>query len=156
VSALVKVEFKLGPGAELRQDYLNQEAECWRQIENKRFAEADKDCRKALGIAEKLPKSFEPEKMRAYGNAGLVAYELKKPAEALEDFKQQVNFAEQTLEPGNPQMIQVRGNLAHTYMATGQLQEADAAYSETEKALDAAAQELENQRDKMKPHGYSG
>ena len=156
VSAQVKVSFFLGPGAELRSDYLHQEGECINQIQSNRFVEADKVCKKALAVAVKLPKSFDPDKMRAYGNAGTVAYGLKKPAEALEDFKQELGFAEQTLQPGNAEMIEVRCNLAHAYVATGQLQAADAAYSEAEKAVDAAAQELEKRRDKMKPHGYQG
>lgn len=156
VSAVVKVSFQLGPGAELRSDYLHQEAECINQIQSSKFTEADKVCRKALSVAVKLPKSFESDKMRAYGNVGTVAYGLKKPTEAVEDFKQQLSFAEQALQPGNPQMIQVRSNLAHAYVAIGQLEAADAAYAETEKAQDASAQELERRRDDMKPQTYLG
>jgi TonB family protein len=156
VNTLVKVGFSLGPGAELRRDYLQSEVECTKFIESNQFAQADKACKKALGIAIKLPKSFESDKMRAYGSAGTAAYGLKKPSEALDDFKQPLNFAQQALQTGNPLMIQVRGNLAHAYVATGQLQEADAAYTETEKAQDAAAQELESRRDKLKPEAYKG
>ncbi len=156
VSALVKVGFSLGPGAELRRAYLQQEVECTKQIQNNRFAEADKACKKALDIAVKLPKGFESDKMRAYGNAGTAAYGFKKPAEALEDFKQQHNFAQQALQPGSPQMIQVCGNLAHAYVATGQLRAADAAYTDTEKAQETATSELESRHDKMKPDAYQG
>lgn len=156
VSALVKIGFWLGPGAELRHDYLQHEVECTKLIDGNQFAQADKACKKALEIAVRLPKSFESDKMRAYGNTGTAAFGLKKPAEALEDFKQQLNFAKQALQPGSPQMIQVRGNLAHAYVATGQLQEADAAYIETEKAQDEAARELEGRRDKMKADAYKG
>ncbi len=156
VSTLVKVGFLLGPGTELRRDYLQREVECTRLIDNNQLVQADKACKKALEIALKLPKSFEADKMRAYGNAGTSAYGLKKPGEALEDFKQQLNFAQQALQPGNPQMIQVRGNLAHAYVATSQLQEADVAYTETEKAQDAAAQALEGRREQMKPEAYKG
>jgi TonB family protein len=156
VSTLVKVEFFLGPGAELRRDYLQREVECTRLIDSKQFVPADKACKKALEIALKLPKSFEADKMRAYGNAGSAAYGLKRPGEALEYFKQQLNFAEQALQSGNPQMIQVRGNLAHAYVATGRLQEADAAYTETERAQDAAAQALESRRGQMKAESYKG
>src|SRR5437660_10325993 len=35
VQALVKVNFSLGPGAELRSKYLQQEVDCTRQIQNK-------------------------------------------------------------------------------------------------------------------------
>jgi len=156
VSALVKVEFRLGPGAELRGDYLRREAECMRLIQINRFAEGEMVCKDALDVAVKLPQGLVSDKMRAYGNAGAVAYGMKKPDEALEDFKQQLSFAEHALQLGSPQMIQVRSNLAHAYVATGQLREADTAYLETEKAQDAAARELESRRGKMKLEAYSG
>jgi TonB family protein len=156
VSSVVKLMFSLGPGAELRRDYLQQEAECTKQIFSRNFPGGEPVCKKALATAAKLPKSFESDKMRAYGNAGTVAYEMRKFDEALEDFKQQLNFAQQALQPENPQMIHVRGNLAHAYLSTGQLPQAEAQYPEMEKLLDTAEANLEARRDTMKPEAYAG
>ena len=94
--------------------------------------------------------------MRAYGNAGAAAYSLKKADEALEDFKQQLSFAQQALQPGSPLMVQVRSNLAHAYEATGKMQEADAEYTEAEKAQEAALADLESRREKLRPGAYKG
>src|SRR5207249_3304688 len=74
VQALLKVDFQLGPGAELRGKYLQQEVECTKQIQSNKAAQAEAACKNALEIAVKLPKSFESDKMRAYGNAGAAAY----------------------------------------------------------------------------------
>jgi TonB family protein len=156
VQALVKVNFSLGPGAELRSKYLQQEVECSRQIQNKKFPQAEAACKQALETAIKLPKSFASDKMRAYGYAGTAAYSLRKADEALADFKQQLIFAQQSLQPGSPLMVQVRSNLAHAYEATGHRQEADAEYAETEKAQEAALADLESRRDKLKPGSYDG
>jgi TonB family protein len=156
VRAPIQVDFSLGPGAELRSKYLQQEVECTRQIQNKMPPQAEAACKQALETAIKLPKSFESDKMRAYGNAGAAAYSLKKTGEALEDFKQQLSFAQQALQPGSPLMVQVRSNLAHAYEATGKMQEADTEYTETEKAQAAALADLESRREKLKPGGYNG
>jgi TonB family protein len=156
VRASIHVDFSLGPGAELRGKYLQQEVECSRQIQNKKFPQAEAACKQALETAIKLPKSFASDKMRAYGYAGTVAYSLRKADEALADFKQQLTYAQQSLQPGSPLMVQVRSNLAHAYEATGHRQEADAEYTETEKAQEAALADLESRRDKLKPGSYDG
>ena len=154
VQASIKVDFQLGPGAELRGKYLQQEVECTKQIQSNKLVQAEAACKKALEIAVKLPKSFESDKMRAYGNAGTAAYSNQKRDEALEDFKQQLGFAQQALQPGSPLMIQVRSNLAHTYEATGNLQQADVEYTETEKAQEAAMADLEGRKEKLKPNAF--
>jgi TonB family protein len=154
VGTIVKLGFWLGPVAVWRRNYLQQEAACTRQIQSNRPSEAETACKKALSTALKLPRNFESDRMRAYGNAGMVAYALQKPEQALEDFKQQLSFAEKTLPPGNPQMIQVRANVAHAYTATGQLQEASAAYVATEHAQEAAESELESRRGQLTEEAY--
>jgi len=156
VRASIKVDFQLGPGAELRDKYLKQEVECTAQIQKKNTEQSEAACKQALEIALKLPESFASDKMRAYGNAGIVAYSAKKAKEALEDFKQQLNFAQQALQPGSPLMIQVRTNLAHTYEATGDLPQADTQYTEAEKAQEAAMADLENRKEKLKPNSFDG
>jgi TonB family protein len=156
VSTEIRFVFSLGPGAELRRDYLQQEVECTKQIFSKNFPGGELVCKKALETAVKLPKSFASDKMRAYGNAGEVAYSLRKFDEALEDFKQQCNFAQQALQPDNPQMVHVRGNLAHAYLSLGQLPQAEAEYTEIEKLLETAEAKLEARRDTMKPEAYAG
>jgi len=156
VLASIKVDFQLGPGAELRGQYLKQEVECTAQIQKKNTEQSQTVCKQALEIALKLPESFASDKMRAYGNAGTAAYSAKKVKEALEDFKQQLNFAQQALQPGSPLMIQVRTNLAHTYEATDDLLQADIQYTETEKAQEAAMADLESRKEKLKPNSYDG
>jgi TonB family protein len=156
VRAPIKVDFSLGPGAELRNKYLQQEVECTRQIQNKMPPQAEVACKQALETAIKLPKSFASDKMRAYGYAGTAAYSLKKTDEALEDFKQQLSFALQALQPGSPLMVQVHSNLAHAYEATGNQQGAEAEYTETEKAQEAALADLESRREKLRPGAYEG
>lgn len=147
VRALVKIAFDLGPGAELHGQYLQQEVECNVQLRNRTGSQAEAACRKALATAAKLPGHFVSAKMKAYQNAGTAAYAAKDGAEALADFQQQLIFAQQTLQPGNPLMIQVRSNLAHAYEATGKLSEADNEYKEAEKAQAAAEAELEKHQD---------
>jgi TonB family protein len=154
VLASIKVDFQLGPGAEHRGQYLQQEVECTKQIQSNKPAQAEAACKKALEIAVKLPRSFESDKMRAYGNAGTAAYANQKRDEALEDFKQQLNFAQQALQSGNAMMVQVRSNLAHTYEATGNLQQADVEYTETEKAQEAAMADLVSRKEKLKPNSF--
>jgi TonB family protein len=134
VDAMVKIAFDLGPGAELHGQYLQQEVECTKQIRNSTGTQANAACKQALATAIKLPKHFVSDKMKAYENAGTAAYAAKNGADALEDFRQQLTFAQQALQPGNPQMIQVHSNLAHSYEATGRFPEADVEYTETEKA----------------------
>lgn len=143
VRALVKIAFDLGPGAELHSQYLQQEVECNVQLRNSTGSQAEAACRKALATAAKLPSHFVSAKMKAYENAGTAAYAAKDGAEALTDFQQQLIFAQQALQPGNPLMIQVRSNLAHAYEATGKLPEADIEYKESEKAQEAAEAETE-------------
>jgi TonB family protein len=143
VSALVKIAFDLGPGAELHGQYLQQEVECNRQLRNGMGSQAETACKKALATAIKLPARFVLAKMKAYENAGTAAYAAKDGAEALKDFQQQLIFAQQTLQPGNPLMIQVHSNLAHAYEAVGRLPEADTEYMEAEKAQEASVAELE-------------
>jgi len=155
VSSQVKVMFALGPGAELRGKYLQQEVECTKHIFSKSFSAGEAVCGKALETAVKLPHGFASDKMRAYGNAGTIAYELKKFGEALEDFQQQLDFAQRALQPGNPQMIQVRGNVAHACVAADRLSEADAQYTEAEKAVDAAGANLEDRRGQLKPEAFA-
>ncbi|HEX4606118.1 MAG TPA: tetratricopeptide repeat protein [Candidatus Angelobacter sp.] len=137
----------------MRGKYLEQEVECSKQIQTK-SAQAEAVCKKALETAIELPRSFESDKMRAYGNAGTAAYAAQKSGEALEDFKQQLIFAQQSLQPGSPLMLQVRSNLAHAYEATGDLQQADAQYTETEKAQEAALADLEARKEKLKSNSF--
>lgn len=156
VRAPIRVDFSLGPGAELRGKYLQQEVDCTRQIQNNQPPQAEAACNQALETAVKLPKSFTSDKMRAYGNAGTAAYNLKKADAALEDFKQQLSYAQQALQPGSPLMVQVHINLGRAYEATGKMQEADAEYTETEKAQEAAMADLESRREKLRPGAYEG
>jgi tetratricopeptide (TPR) repeat protein len=145
------------PSAASRPEYLRQDAACTQQILSGHFAAAEPLCQKALETAERLPPDFfEPEKMRAYSNAGTVAYELKKFPQALEDFQKQYQLARHALAAGSPQMIHLRGNLAHSHLALHQLAEADAEYTETEKAIQAAEDELEKRRAGMKAEAYEG
>ncbi|HVG90107.1 MAG TPA: TonB family protein [Alphaproteobacteria bacterium] len=146
VHALVKISFDLGPGAELHQQYLQQEVECTKQIRNGAGPQAEADCKKALATAIKLPSRFVSDKMKAYEHAGTAAYAAKNGAEALAVFQQELSFAVKALQPGNPLMIQVHSNLAHTYEATGKLPEADTEYMEAEKAQEAAEAEIEKQQ----------
>ena len=147
VRAVVKITFDLGPGAELHGQYLQQEVECNVQLRNNAGSQAEAACKKAVATAAKLPSRFASDKMKAYENAGKAAYAAKDGAEALADFQQQLIFAQQTLQPGSPLMIQVRSNLAHAYEATGKLSEADIEYKEAEKAQEAAEAELEKHQD---------
>jgi TonB family protein len=142
VHALVKIAFDLGPGAELHRQYLQQEVECNKQLRNGTGSQAETACKKALATAKKLPSRFILAKMKAYENAGTAAYASKDGAGALEDFQQQLTFAQQALQPENPLMIQVYSNLAHAYEAVGRLPEADTEYMETEKAQEASVAEL--------------
>jgi len=144
VRALVKIAFDLGPGAELHGQYLQQEVECNRQLRNGAGSQAVTACKKALATAIKLPSRFVLVKMKAYENAGTAAYASKDGAGALEDFQQQLIFAQQALQPGNPLMIQVHSNLAHAYEAISRLPEADTEYKETEKAQEASVAEKRN------------
>jgi tetratricopeptide (TPR) repeat protein len=153
---LVKIAFYLGPGAELRDKYLQQQVECTREIHNDTGAQAQMACEKALTTAIKLPKNFVSEKMKAYENAGTAAYETKNATAALEDFGQQLVLAQQALQPGNPMMIQIRSNLAHAYEASGMFPEADVAYTETEKAQAASDAELQARRENPKPGALDG
>jgi TonB family protein len=154
VSAEVSLMFSLAPGAERHRDYLRQEAECNKELQSRNFPAGEPVCGKALKIAAGLPRGYEADKLRAYGNAGTVAFELRKMPEALEDFKQQLDAAQQALKPGSRQMIQVRANLVHTYMASGQMPEADAGYTELEKAVEAAEAELDARSGQMTPYRY--
>jgi len=154
VLSQVQVDFTLEPGSERRPEYLQQEVKCTRQIFETNFSAGEPLCRKALETAMKLPRAFALEKMRAYGNAGMVAYELKKLPEALEDFRQQFDFAQQRRQPANPQMVRIRGNLAHTYLALGQLAEADAQFTGIEKSLDAARAEMQARQSQTKPEAF--
>jgi TonB family protein len=154
VSSLVSVMFSLGPGADRQRHYLLQEAECNKELQSRNFAAGEQPCGKALKLAAELPKGYEAEKMRAYGNAGSVAFELKKTSEALKDFKQQLEFAQQTLKPGSRQMIQVRRNVLRAYLASDQSSEADAEYTELEKAAEAAEADLDAHRDQVSADRY--
>ena len=156
VHALVKIAFDLGPGAELHRQYLQQEVECTKQIRNSAGPQAEADCKQALATAIKLPSHFVSDKMKAYENAGTAAYAAKNGADALEDFRQQLSFAQQALQPGNPQMIQVHSNLAHSYEATGRFPEADVEYTETEKAQEASMAGLEKRSENLKSGATNG
>ncbi|HET8889545.1 MAG TPA: TonB family protein [Candidatus Angelobacter sp.] len=156
VNALVKIAFDLGPGAELHGQYLQQEAECNGQLHNSTGPQAEAACKKALATAMKLPSHFVSAKMKAYENAGKAAYAAKDGAEALADFQQQLIFAQQALQPGNPLMIQVRSNLAHAYEATGKLPEADTEYTEMEKAQEASVAELKKRNENLKRGAADG
>jgi TonB family protein len=156
VHALVKIAFDLGPGAELHRQYLQQEVECTKQIRNGAGPQAEADCKQALETAIKLPSHFVSDKMKAYEHAGTAAYTAKDGAEALAVFQQQLAFALKALQPGNPLMIQVHSNLAHTYEATGKFPEADIEYAETEKAQEASVAELEKRSEDLKSGATNG
>jgi TonB family protein len=166
VDSQIRLLFTLSPGADHYYQYLQREAECRKQIFKSSFSDADSECKKALAIAVKLPEKpdldktpyrwgFEADKMRAYGNAGSVAYELKNYDEALEDFKQQLNLARKTLRPEDPQIVKVHRNLVHTYLAANQLPEAEAEYTAIEKAMQAEKESLEARRDTIPPEAFA-
>ena len=153
-NSIVNVEFSLAPGAGKRRDYLQQEVECNRQIQNKMIAEAEAACTQALEKAKKLPSKFAMDKVRAYGNAGKAASGSNKPDEAVENFKQQAELAQEVFQPGNPQLVLIHNNLARAYETAGQMQKADAEYTEMEKAQESALSELESRKDKLTPESY--
>jgi TonB family protein len=156
VHALVKIAFDLGPGAGLHRQYLQQEVECTKQIRTSAGPQAEADCKQALATAIKLPSHFVSDKMKAYEHAGTAAYAAKNGPEALAVFQQQLVFALKALQPGDPLMIQVHSNLAHTYEATGKFLEADTEYTETEKAQEASVAELKKRSEDLTPGATSG
>jgi hypothetical protein len=152
VQSLVTVNFSLAPYAKLRDDYLLKEVECTRQIYSK-SSQAEAPCQQALNVAIKLPMNFASEKMHAYRNAGAAEKLAQKNNEAVEDFKQQLIIASQALPPGSIRMVQVHNDLAIAYEAATNLPQADAEYTETEKAQEAAITELEARKGKLTAAG---
>jgi len=156
VRAAIKVDFFLEPGAEFLGDYRTREDECSRKLRQGDFAEAEPVCHEAIQLANKLPASFAADKMRAYGNAGNVAYRQGNVHEAVEDFQKQLSFAEQSQPSGSPMMGQVHANLARAYEATGSLQDAHEQYAAAEKAQETALIELEGRQAKLTAHAFEG
>jgi TonB family protein len=154
VRSPIKVAFGLGAGAELRGSYLNKETECSQLLLKDKFTAAEIPCRKALDVADKLPEGFEADKMRAYGNAGTIAFRLGKLQESVEYFQKQLAFAGQ-LTP-RPIVGQAHASLAHAYEATGSMPDADTEYTAAEKALESAMTELEGRRGELKPAAFNG
>jgi TonB family protein len=158
VSSVVQVDFWLGPGAAQQREYLQQEVECIKQLQNKQLqnetSDAETPCKKALETARKLPDNFALDKLHAYGDAANAASNANKTNEAVEDFKQQLEVAQHTLQAGNPQVVLIHSHLAHAYQAADQIPRADAEYTETEKAQEAAQSELASSKDKTTPSSY--
>ena len=167
VSSTVQIDFWLGPGAAQQREYLQQEVECLKelkqlqnkqlqnkQLQNKTSAEAETPCKKALETARKLPENFALDKLHAYGDAANAASNANQTNEAVDDFKQQLEVAQHTLQAGNPQLVLIYSHLAHAYQAADQIPQADAEYTETEKAQEAAQSELESSKDKITPSSY--
>ena len=161
VSSVVQIDFWLGPGAAQHRQYLRQQVECIKQLQNNMLAEAEAACKKAMEAARKLPDRFALDKLQAYGDAANAASNAKKTDEALEDFKQQLEdfkqqleVAQHALQAGSPQLVLIHSHLAHAYQAAGQMPQADAEYKETEKAQEAAQSELEGRKDKVTPESY--
>src|SRR6202020_2155168 len=90
VSSTVQIDFWLGPGAAQQREYLQQEVECIKQLQNKTSPEAEAPCEKALETARKLPDNFALDKLRAYGDAANAASNANKTDEAVEDFKKKL------------------------------------------------------------------
>jgi TonB family protein len=157
VRAAIEIDFSPGSVAVLHAKYLQQEAECAPPLLHDRFAAAETLCEQALETATKLPQRFAQEKGRAYGNAGTAAYNVGKVDVALQYFKQELSFAEQTaVPPLGVVMLQVHNNLAHAYEATGGLREADVEYTTAEKAQEALLADLENMRERLQLYMYLG
>jgi TonB family protein len=154
VSSTVQIDFWLGPGAAQQREYLQQEVECVKQLQNKTSAEAEAPCKKALETARKLPDNFALDKLHAYGDAANAASNANQTNEAVEDFKQQLEVAQHTLQAGNPQIVLIHSHLAHACQAADQILQADAEFTETEKAQEAAQSELESSKDKITPSSY--
>lgn len=143
VRSQVRFLFAMGPDAAAEQKYFLQENACQDGLQMQRFEEAYKLCRAALQTANELnPESFE-FRISAYGNAGIAAFRRNRYPEAVQDFQDRLKLAQKNLPPDRAEWFYVHHDLALTLMVSGQMDQAENEYRETEKALDALSKSVD-------------
>jgi TonB family protein len=143
VQSSVYILFALGPEAGLEQKYYAQEVECRDLLRANRNEEAGKTCSTALETAKALKSEGFGLRIAAYGNAGLAAYHLNLAPDALQDFQERLKQAKKELPPDSEEWFNVYHDLALTFQASGQMEQAENEYRETEKALIAEKKSLD-------------
>jgi TonB family protein len=152
VKSQVRVLFAMGPDAPLQQKYFLEGNACHDWLQMQRFESAYKLCNAALETAKELKPEGFGLRIDAYGNAGVAAYHLNRFPEALQDFQQRLKLAKKDLPPDRPEWFDVYHDLALTAQASGQLEQAESEYRETEKTLDTENKSLDRVRN-LKEYG---
>lgn len=154
VRTVVHLIFALGSDGDRETEYLKREIACNIPLQSKMADQAETACRKALASAKEIPDRFVADKLSAYSNAGAAALDANRVGEAVDDFKQELAFIKHVSKQVNSQLISVSSDLAHAYARAGQMQQADAQYTETEQAQIAAQNDIDNTRDKLDSADY--
>jgi TonB family protein len=145
VQATVYVLFAMGPEAGLEQKYFAQEIQCHDTLDAKHFQEAAASCNAALRTAKDI-RGNTALKITAYGEAGQAAYHLNNFPEALQDFQERLKQAKKDLSADSSEWFEVHHDLASTLRASGQMDQADNEYKESEKALSVEEKSLKREQ----------
>jgi TonB family protein len=143
VETTLRILFVLGPDAENEEAMFQKEIQCEDLLKANRFADADAPCTEARQISTKISSAWM--KPRVYFDAGRAALQLKRPAEAVQDFQERLKLSRQYLSPFSMEWFDVHHDLAIAYRAAGQLKESDIQFKEAENAISAAHKELEHE-----------
>jgi len=122
----------------LAAQYFKQDDKCRELLTRQKWKEAEKVCKAAVALADRLEDGRKLEKMGAYQNVGYVLLYQNRSSEALEYFSRAFDFARSRLGDNDADLGYAYRNLAIANHRLNNLDKARELYGKAEKTLQLA------------------
>jgi TonB family protein len=147
----VEVDFPGGmPESEsgTRQKYSPMVDECRRLISDRKYIDAEDQCRKAVQISDELPKDVILERSNARSLLAIALYLQQRFEEAIPIFEEALKLDKGYLKPNDADLASDYANLARALAAIGDLSKADEMYGVAVSTFRAAIRNLPDMSEK--------
>jgi TonB family protein len=145
VEALIKIQFPPGDSPEeakepptLLAEFSEVMQSCREEIHDRNAVDAEPLCRKAVVLASALDPSRQLERMNAFEQTGHALFLQNKFAEALENYRQELQIAVKAVEPHGAELGAAHQHTGNGLWATGKKEEARVEYEQAEIIYEAA------------------
>ncbi len=132
---------------ETREKFFPQEDQCRNLLNTGKYADAEKECRKAVEISNGLPKEVVLERSGARALLANAIFLQKRPAEAIPLYEEALELDKGYRQSDDADLASDYWNLGRAYFATGDLPKADGLYQTAVSTFEAAIQSLPSMKE---------